>query len=96
MITTFDREIAQQVAAELKAAYPDNQWSEGYLINIIEMCCQGNAYFYGHHRAFDAYLVKRSLWRRECPNCGLVETVSAEAGEFCSQVCEDEYHRAQP
>lgn len=96
MITEFIPDVARQVEAELKAKYPDNQWTGGYLVNIIELCCRGNWYFLGHHGAFTAYLDKRNLWRRVCLNCDLVEVVSKEAGEFCSEACELEYYGGQP
>ena len=87
----FDKEIAQQVEAELKAKHPDNQWSPGYLIDIIHLCCNGNQYCYGHHGAFDLYLEKLNLNRNLCENCKL-DFYSNELEDFCSENCELEYY----
>lgn len=57
-VVIFRRDLAEQVDKELRAALPTNQWSDGYIVDVIELCCKGETYFYGHHGAFDAYLDK--------------------------------------
>jgi hypothetical protein len=90
----FNKELAQQVEKELRDRYPNNQWPDGYITEVIKLCCRGNGYFFGHHGAFDAYLDHLGLWRIDCPGCG--ETIFPKKGiEFCSSICEDDYYSAQ-
>lgn len=87
----FNKEIAQQVEAELKAEYPKNKWTPGYIPDVIWSCCEGDTYFLGHHGAFDLYLEKLQLNRNICITCGL-SFYSSEPDDFCSSSCELEYY----
>lgn len=87
----FDLEFAEQVQAELRLEYPDNQWSENYLVGIIRLCCQGEDYFDGHHDAYRRYLRKLGLYQNECVECGL-DFYTSEQHELCSDLCELNYY----
>lgn len=91
----FNLELADQVDKELREELPTNQWSEGYLQDIIELCCKGEAYFYGHHGAFDRYLKKQGLEQGICENCHCHYILTTDLNDgFCSEICYDEYHGA--
>lgn len=90
----YDSDLAKQVEVELKQETPDNQWSENYIPSIIEICCKGDDYFYGHHGAFDAYLDKIGLIREYCQNCGTLNFKRVNNNlypTFCNHHCELEY-----
>jgi hypothetical protein len=94
----YDEKLAKQVEQDLKDRFPNNKWSEGYICEVIKLCCQGDDYFYEHHGAFDLYLARKGLVREYCENCGTLN-FKALKGDwtegFCNQICEMEYYGAQ-
>lgn len=84
---------AKAVEQKLHQQHPDNQWSEGYLVNIIKLSCENvdGGYFHGHHGAFDEYLALFGKYRAWCEECGDM-FISIDRGDmFCSGYCAREH-----
>jgi hypothetical protein len=95
-IICFYEQLARQVEKQLKEETPNNKWSEGYLIDIIKLCCQGDNYFMGHHGAFDLYLSKMGLRRMECFECGILLFANKDEDyDFCGTPCEMDFTGGQ-
>ncbi len=87
----FDGFVAASVAQKIIDDCPETELTFDYLIGVIKWSCQGDAYWQGHHGAFDAYLSKLSLHRIVCPCCNESAIVSEDT-EFCSQACIEEFY----